>query len=106
VVLRLPGRACLQASPSGDAVAGHLPLGTDRASKLFRLEEAGLPAHSLQAWPLRAALRSEQAGAYLSASGRALTASAPVSAAAKRWPCLHADARSAQQHRNCLPVSS
>lgn len=61
VVLYLASKACLQASPCGAALAGRLPLGVrDRPSKVFTLLEAGLPRHSLQAWPLRAALRCQQ----------------------------------------------
>ncbi|KAL4421568.1 hypothetical protein ABPG75_010859 [Micractinium tetrahymenae] len=91
VVLSLGGKACLQAAPSGAAVVGRLPLGRDRASKLFTLLEAGLPLHSLQAWPLRVALRCDAAGSggaggYLSAgSSGALSVGAPVACCSEEF---------------------
>ena len=78
-LITFPGKACLQSGAGGAALAGTLPLGRDRTAKLFRLREVGLPPHSLRPWPLRCVLRCDAAGgAYLSASGRALAAAAPV----------------------------
>lgn len=86
MVLRLPGKTCLQSGSDGAALAGRVPLGRARASKLFSLEEAALPPHSLQPWPLRAALRVEQAGGgYLSASACGLAAAAPVACCSEEW---------------------
>lgn len=87
MVLRLPDKACLQAGTGGTALAGRLPLGRDRASKLFLLQEAALPPHSLQAWPLRATLRADRpgGGGYLSACGRGLAAAAPVACCSEEW---------------------
>ena len=87
MVLRLGGAACLQAAPGGAALLGRLPLGTDRASKLFTLQEAGLPRAALRAWPLRCALHCDQpGGGYLSAcGGGALAAAAPVRGCGSSW---------------------